>query len=412
MNRSHFEDVMDKLRQEQEVPDIVWERLEEALDNLPRRRRHSGIRIWRKTAAAAAAFLVVCAIVCYSNPVFASKIPIIGKIFEGIQQEIPFSGDYGKRAQQLLGTDTKAAQEESADLQTKQTASDGGIQVTASEIYCDGMSVFVAAQVYVEQGGLQNIPAHSVIGRDAMSYMLYLRGNWRLVGDGEARALTAYPMEGKVMDDHTFAGMLKLDLEGYRQGQGILALELSGIGWDDTAVENITDIAETHQVGGNWNLQIPFGVDPDVVGEIAVDQARGGYAIQKLFVSPYQVAVYVDAPVTHVEKEISRKDYEEKLGLPEGEEAADLSFADYVALQTTRRQECETVVCNQEGRLLSFGDMSTTQGKTTFAVNGLAISTLHVYVFAGDADCVKADGTLDMDAAQRMAVVSAVVEIP
>ena len=167
-----------------------------------------------------------------------------------------------------------------------------------------------------------------------------------------------------------------------------------------------------YQDHGRISLEmIPFQADLASTKEFEVNETRDGYTIRKLFVSPYQVVSYVDAPVTYINKKITRTDYEQKLGLAQGEEASDMSYEDYVAMQTTKRQECETVICNQAGELLAFGDMAVSTGKTTFAVDGKSLTTLYIYVFTDYEDYQLPNGTIDMDTAAHKAVVTAVVDI-
>ena len=384
------------------------------------------LTIWKK-AGAAAAVLIAGFVVCYSNPVLASRIPFLNKIFERIEDIVPFSGDYSQKADSLIqeGTDTNTIEREGQGVALDKnktvstdgvTVTDNGITITASEVYCDGLSVFLSAQVYAEQGGFSNIPAHYVSNTnenstDMMADMLYLRGDWKLSDESEWYPLTAYSLEGKVIDDHTFAGMLKLDMNAQKIEQGNMTLQLSSIGWDDTTISNPDNIAEAHRVDGNWNFNIPYHTDMESVKEIEVNRTANGFRIKKVFVSPYQVVTYIDTPTEYVEKNITRADYEKKLGLKEGEEAPDMDYQQYIENQTTRKQPCETVVCNQNGELLPMGDMSTTSGITTFAVNKKTLSTLHIYLFTDYEDYENADGTINMELAAQRAIVSAEISL-
>ena len=59
----------------------------------------------------------------------------------------------------------------------------------------------------------------------------------------EQRMLNARMLEGKVIDEHTFAGVLKLDLEDKELKTGTLNLQLTSIGWDQDGTESL-DISE------------------------------------------------------------------------------------------------------------------------------------------------------------------------
>ena len=88
-----------------------------------------------------------------------------------------------------------------------------------------------------------------------------------------------------------------------------------------------------------------------------------------------------------------------------------MDYQQYIENQTTRKQPCETVVCNKNGELLPMGDMSTTSGITMFAVNKKTLSTLHIYLFTDYEDYENADGTINMELAAQRAIVSAEISL-
>ena len=403
---SHFDNVIDKLKQDNEVPQQVLEKLDAALASLPDKRKSSIKYRKYKIAAAAVAFIAGISFCC-SNPALAARIPIIGKIFEKIEDDVPFSGDYSEKAESLKNENMEVGVEHAAEQGI--TITDKGISVTAAEVYCDGLSVFLTMQVHTEQGGLQNIPISHVVGKDTVENIMYLNGEWKVSGDSEFQMLVNNNLEGKVLDENTFIGMVKLDLHGDKIEQGTLNLQLSGIGWDDNTVDNAQDISVSHAIDGQWNFAIPFRIDKASVREIELNQEKNGYTIRKVFVSPYQIVTYVDAPVTKIEKNITREDYEGKLGLAEGEEDADMSYEEFVAMyeEQESRAVCETIICDQDGKILPAQDMSITSGQTTFAVNGKKISVLHIYVLESNNEYEEYGDSIPMDVMAQKAVVSA-----
>lgn len=410
---SYFEHIIHKLQQDQHIPKQVLEKRDEILVNLPddnqsgiKRKGHKGI------AVAAAVLLGISIFFCGSNPAIAAKIPFIGKIFEKVEEDVPFAGDYSKKAESLTV-------EEVGDLDSSSTkkdewsVTDAGITITATEIYCDGLSIFLSAQVRVDQGGLQAIPSYHVIGKDTESAMLYVDGNWSVVHEGDQQTLNQVRLEGKVLDDCTFIGMMKLDMTEKDMEQGTLYLQMSTIGWDDMTTESTQDISASHQINGQWSFAIPFHVDTEATKEFEVKQEKDGFAIQNVFVSPYQVVTYIETPTTIIEKTITRTDYEKKLGLQEGEEAPDMSYEQFVDAYGTSKKvtPCETVICNQDGEILPAQEMSTTAGTTVFAVNGKEITTLHVYLFIDSDEKSDYQGIIDMEDAKNRAIVSAEILI-
>ena len=399
---SYLEDIMQGLEKNQEVPKHVQDKVELVLENLPDKKRKVRKNWQRQTAAAAAVMVAISGVLCYSYPTLAARIPLIGKIFEQVEESVPFSGDYSEKAETLIAPEDMEG--------SKMIVTDAGICVTASEVYCDSVSVFLAAQIEVPEENILKIPSHTLNGKEATADGMYLRGTWMLEGE-EQRMLNARMLEGKVIDEHTFAGVLKLDLEDKELKTGTLNLQLTSIGWDQDGTESL-DISENMRVDGVWNFTIPFTVDGESVKEIVVNQEENGYTIQKIIVSPYQVVSYVKAPLSRVEKEITRADYERKLGLAEGEEDKTLSYEDFLAeYQTPKMQPCETVICNQDGEFLFANDSSTTSGITTFAVDKKELRTLSVYVLTDVEDYCNEDGSLNRELLSARAVVAAEVDL-
>ena len=73
--------------------------------------------------------------------------------FTEVQQIVTFSGTFDDKAEVL---NTEGSSE--VEIQNPMyIAESDGITITASEVYCDGLSIFLTAEVNMEQGGLDNI---------------------------------------------------------------------------------------------------------------------------------------------------------------------------------------------------------------------------------------------------------------
>ena len=92
-------------------------------------------RIARWCSAAAAA-VAVAAVVCISNPTLAAELPLIGHIFERVQDDQQYPGDYSSKADQLAGTTVSESQ---------------GVTVTLSEIVCTDQSMNVSVMIESEE---------------------------------------------------------------------------------------------------------------------------------------------------------------------------------------------------------------------------------------------------------------------
>lgn len=408
-----FEEMIEGISSNNEVPERVWKKLNCVLDDLPDYEETSALRLrGRRYAAAAAVTAAMGATFCVSNPALAAKIPFIGRIFEEIENGVPFSGNYSEKAGALTQAEDKG-EKENQHTASSFVKTDAGITFTASEVYCDGLSVFLTAQIEVEQGGLENLPGHYINGGYDTAEMMYLRGEWNLTGEGE-QSLSNDNLEGRVIDDNTFVGMLKLNLEDYKSEDGELSLRLSSIGWDDVTMADAEDISESYRIEGQWDFDIPFSVDTESVKEIGVGQESEGYTLEKVFISPYQVVTYVDVP--YEEREITREEYEalmtEKTG---GMEDRGITYEEYVEQAGKIYPFWNIVICNQDGEMLFSNPEDV--GKTVAAVDGKDISALNIFVFDdadADLEVEKSrldNGTVDMKRAKDLAVISAEIEV-
>lgn len=363
---SRFDDMIRGL-QETEVPQNIKARTRETFSKLPDKQEKQVVRdkFWMKYAATAAAVMIVGTGFCYANPALAAKIPLIGKIFTEVQQTVTFSGTFDDKAE-VLNTGEGSEAETQNPLYI---AESDGIKITASEVYCDGLSVFLTAEVNMEQGGLDNIAGN----------LLYLDGSWKLAGDKKEKKLVNNNLEGKVIDDQTFVGMLKLDLDEADVQNGVCDLQLSMIGYDDLDELDAEDISASHKYSAEWKLSVPFTVDTEAAKTIEINKESNDYCLRKVFVSPYQVITYTDVPYT--ECEITKEDYKEAIKEKTGSISDDigLTYEEYVEeMGKTYATSC-TLIYNQNGEMVT--PREDIRGRSVYAVQGMDISKLYIYVF-------------------------------
>ena len=76
-----FDNMIQGLRKETKVPDEVWTKYTETLSNLPDQteNRRSDKKHWMKYTAVAAAAAITVTTICFADPAFAAKIPILGR---------------------------------------------------------------------------------------------------------------------------------------------------------------------------------------------------------------------------------------------------------------------------------------------------------------------------------------------
>ncbi len=193
---------------------------------------HRRFKTVYKAALGMTAAAAVFSTVCITNPAFAESIPLVGNVFEQIGSSLGFYGDYSKYAKQLTdstkdaqytdsegnkdtGKSAKAGQSEEQET-TGKTASDesysktvDGTTVTLSEVYCNDQAMYLSMTIhteekfpdtYMDSDGKPNIK----LGRDSAIKYDYL--------NEKCNIYNAY-LDGKMLDDNTYAGVLRIPVE-------------------------------------------------------------------------------------------------------------------------------------------------------------------------------------------------------
>lgn len=373
-----FENYVKKLNGEANIPENVETQFEETLSELGNNRAKKKFSAaWVKAAAIAGAIVIGGTAFCYTNPVVAAKIPIIGKIFELVEDNVEFSGKYVHK--ETLQDETKGS--------NVYTAESNGVTVKASEVYSDGYSVFLTTEIRVENGGMNNVESSytSRFGKTKSQY-LYTEGKWKINKVKDEKELVNNYIEGKSMDDNTFIGMIKLDKDSYSIENGNLNINLTSIGYDDKNKEMKNEYDDCMvTIKGNWNLSVPYSVDKENSKEIAVNKKnKDGFGIEKIFVSPYQVVVFSDVPYTKLNPDkYTRQDHEEKYGQKNQQIIDDggQPFTYEEALNQKNYAYYELALFDQDGNALEFANVGDGSNiNDTYSVKDLEISKLHIYM--------------------------------
>lgn len=407
-----YEEFIAGLQEDVEVPDDVSKKFNKSLAELPdatTRKSKNGVRKWMTAVASTAAVLALSTGFLMANPVLAAKIPIIGKIFERVEDKVTYSGDYKDKADVLTAepevteavdadnvTNDEKASEVAANSDTTYVVEDKGMTFTASEVYCDGHSLYLTAKVESADGGFTNMFGY--VEEEGIE-RLYAWGEGQ-TDNGVVGINTGQGLEGEVIDDNTFVGMMKIDFDQVVTDGGTFDLKLSMLGFDSYESMKSEDIDVGHRYDGNWELSIPYTVDTESAKVIEVNEDTGvrGIKIDKIFVSPYQILVYMDASFTQPNLEAgeeSNAQYEEEaiaqyeeLWSEKNEEIVAAGYPeDAVTYEEWRNDkvydnEWDITLFNQDGERLQCWDISLKddQWVARCAVEEKDVSELQIFV--------------------------------
>lgn len=176
-------------------------------------RRTGFLRFCGGLTAAAAAFSGVCIV----NPAFAAQIPLVGHVFEQIGDSLGFSGDFSGYAEPLQEAETEKTAEDSGEngsnpaeeIQYSQTKD--GVTLSLSEVYCNDEALYVSLVMKSEE----KLPETEVNVNQNDNPIISLNSS-RIkfsYDDNELCLLNPY-LDGKLLDEYTYAGVLRYEFEG------------------------------------------------------------------------------------------------------------------------------------------------------------------------------------------------------
>lgn len=184
-----------------------------------KRNRRKKIMAWGSMAAA----VVIACSILISNPVLAAKIPIIGHVFEMLQDSYSYKGDFSSVATPLQ--EEEALGEDMVSADSAYTKQDGEITVSFSEVYCNNQAIYLALSMKCEEG----FP-DTFVDEDGNA-RIQVETTEDYSFNPAVKKAVRY-LEGKMIDENTYVGILRISFD-------------SGITTDDTEFDKyIEEIGE------------------------------------------------------------------------------------------------------------------------------------------------------------------------
>lgn len=250
--------------------DVINEKIEEAYGIIRNRskasaRRKKGLKGLAIGMSGVAAAVVLSITVCVANPALAAKIPFIGNIFDTVEGDIGYKGDYSQSAEQLV-TPEEIQEDGSIDSPYVQTSN--GITMTISECNYESMALYLAVSIESEKGFDEEMMEEARLQDYSSLYIeSTAKADFSDTGYGEVTFDPAYGVsapyyiEGKFVDDRTFAGIIRvdlLDMQVYDENGSWQQIEKIP---DEFPYElHITSIAadptEGERLDGEWNFAL------------------------------------------------------------------------------------------------------------------------------------------------------------
>ena len=217
-------DFQEKLQKDTEIPVIVHERINQAYrmienDTAMQKKTPKDPYHWMKSggriAGGMAAVLAVGFVFCAINPVMAKNIPVVGGLFEILQDNVSFFGDFSDHATTLEAVDgTKTDSSETDGAKTDHTNNDAiytktadGLTITCSEVYANSQAIYVTMQFKSDKPFPE-----TETGAESGTPVIDLDMTGGVDFNSEASPVIDGQVEGKFLDDNTYACIFRYDL--------------------------------------------------------------------------------------------------------------------------------------------------------------------------------------------------------
>lgn len=152
------------------------------------------LKLGGKVVGGVAAAFVIGVVFCAQNPVMAKNIPVVGSLFEFLQDKVSFFGDFAGHAISLENSD--------------EAKTEDGMTISCSEVFANSQAIYVTMQCKSDEP----FPATEVIGENGRPDIeLDITGEVDF--NSNADSAIDGQVEGRFLDDHTYACILRYDLE-------------------------------------------------------------------------------------------------------------------------------------------------------------------------------------------------------
>ncbi len=308
-----------QLGQDAEIPDQVYRSAgkaykmildgtvhQEAIqEDFVKKPQHTAGSILFRAACSAAAVLLVCVLANAVFPAQVRALPIVGSIFEQIQDAVGY-GNLSEYAKPLTEKEDGSANPD-ADMQDY-TDTNGGLTVSVSEVYADSEVIYLAMKLKSEEPFpksfyLDENDTEKIDGIVAM--FLYARRNysfmdqeaWQNANDRSSEII----VEGLMVNENTYEFLWRMDMSSelawYRRQvdqEAVLPDEFT-MDIEITQINSLLSMEKGYR--GPWKLSIPIQVDDSHREIVEVNETGGtGAGLVSVEKTPFEITTRAITP--------------------------------------------------------------------------------------------------------------------
>lgn len=220
------------------------------------------------------------------QPAWAKSIPFISDVFDYVNEFITVKGNFTSYVTDI-----------------NETAQNNNINITLTEVYCDGENLFISYNInspdgfpeYTDTEYMENLieleSTVTITDNNNSTYYLDELGNGQYIN-------------GKFIDDYNYAGVSSFLFEEKSFPDSfITTLQINGI---KLLAEYKNE--EDSMITGNWKFSIPVKVNYNDLSVVIPDAENRQHKIDKIVISPFLVTVYTSYPDIYQDRKLIDND--------------------------------------------------------------------------------------------------------
>lgn len=279
--------IRERLQKQVEIPDAVMDKVRSAYASIENKeirqeKAKTPYPIAKRLFQAMggfAAVLALCFLAYGVNPVIAMELPVIGHLFERLEERVSFRGEFSNQADSLT--------------EQKQTAN--GLSITFSEVYANDRAIYLTMLVESEEP----FPEAQILEIEDWSYpaisLRYRKSFDFLTGMSEDDRFGFTNLEGMFLHDSAYTAILRIPIqEKYQKDMPEvfdLKLDIEEFkleGWRGNQEE---DAKHTYS-GDNWSFIIPVTIDNSKTVIQKINETNElGIGLECVIKTPYELIV-------------------------------------------------------------------------------------------------------------------------
>lgn len=281
-----------------EIPHNIDESIDKGIERIMNEKKFRKTKI-KKIVGGIASGLAIAITVGITTPTFAEDLPIFKEIFKFFENN--------KDNSKILPENNLSQHTNPLGI----ISEDNGIKITVQEVVYDGEDVYASYLLESEEAFPYKSKSYLVDNNGVNEYQIKdIDWMWLeqrvYMNDSEGELLSSNHLNGKIIDDNTFIGIVKYEVPKLDDGTTPESFE-ANINIDYVCFPRERDDKDDliyyeenkFKVEGSWNFKIPVAINKSLEEVVVVNEVKEGFKLEKIIKTPF----YIKAKIVPLKEE-------------------------------------------------------------------------------------------------------------